>query len=613
MVAASGDLTQAIGHLLAAATYLPNDEGLRQALREYLVRLDQNRASAAVDPVGCSDHAVQNLQSAEIIDLDAMRRRTGLAEHGVSRNWVHNEQRRVEHEPEPDSIDSPLVALLAYKANGDTQMINLAPFREGEAAQPLHRDALAKAGVIDAQAPELAVLSTHRKQCQRGQDADGRYRDMTGWMMAAARRSPRRHLWAAIGVVVLMVGAVGGWAAATHVTGAVIAQGTVVVESSVRKVHHPTGGVIGEISVRDGDRVKAGDILVRLDETMIRADLATIARALDELAARKARLEAERNGADSVDFPDDLLHRAHYKEIDLILAGERTLFELRRSARMGQKAQLRQRITQLGGEMADLTAQASAKAQEIVLVQRELVGTRELWEKNLMPITKLIALEREAVRLEDERAQLTARSAQAKGNIAEIELQVIRIDRDLTSEVSKELREVDAKSGELNERRLAVEDQLKRIDIRAPQAGTVHQSIVLTVGGVVSAADPIMLIVPDANSLIVEARVASNEIDQLRLGQDAVLRFSAFNQRTTPEITGKLTRISADITTDPRTGTAYYTVRIGLGSQDIARLGDVKLLPGMPVEAFIKTGDRTVISYLAKPLQDQLVRSFRER
>ena len=217
------------------------------------------------------------------------------------------------------------------------------------------------------------------------------------------------------------------------------------------------------------------------------------------------------------------------------------------------------------------------------------------------------------MRLEGERAQLTAQSAQAKGKIAEIELQVIQIDRDLTSEVGKELREAEAKTGELIERRVAAEEQLKRIDIRAPQDGTVHQSIVHTVGGVITPADPVMLIVPNADSLVVEARVAPHEIDQLQLGQHAVLRFSAFNQRTTPEVSGTLTRISADVTNDPRTGLAYYTVRIELGTEEIARLGEVKLLPGMPVEVFMRTGDRRVLSYLVKPLQDQITRSFRER
>lgn len=436
---------------------------------------------------------------------------------------------------------------------------------------------------------------------------------MTAWLMIAARRSAWRHLWAGLAVVALMVGGVGGWAMGTDIAGAIIAQGTVVVESNVRKVQHPSGGVVGEIRARDGDRVKAGDVLVSLDATITRANVAIVTRAVDELAARKARLEAERGGAEVMVIPDELMLRQTDRTVVQLIEGEQTLFELRRSARTGQKAQLRYRVTQLEEEVSGLTAQARAKAQEIVLVQRELAGARDLWDKNLMPITKLTALEREAVRLEGERAQLMSHSAQSKGKIAETELQIIQIDRDLTSEVGKELREVDSKVGELLERRVAAEEQLRRIDIRAPQDGMVHQSLVHTIGGVISAGDTIMVIVPDADSLVIEAKVAPHEIDQIQLGHGAILRFSAFNQRTTPEITGKLVRISADLSSDQRSGITYYAVRIALEPEEVGRLGDVKLLPGMPVEAFIKTGDRRVISYLMKPLQDQMLRSFRER
>jgi len=203
--------------------------------------------------------------------------------------------------------------------------------------------------------------------------------------------------------------------------------------------------------------------------------------------------------------------------------------------------------------------------------------------------------------------------AQAKGKITETELQVIQIDQDLSSEVAKDMREVDAKYGEFVERKVAAEDQLKRIDIRAPQDGTVLESKVHTVGGVVAAGDTIMLIVPAADNLLVEAKVNPHDIDQVQVGQSAVLRFSAFNLRTTPEINGTVTRVSADTTTDQRTGQAYYTTRIAMTKSEIARLGDIKLIPGMPVEAFVQTGERTVLSYLMKPLQDQFMRAFREK
>jgi HlyD family secretion protein len=429
----------------------------------------------------------------------------------------------------------------------------------------------------------------------------------------SSRYSIHRHLLAGGLIVLLLAGGVGGWAATTQIAGALIAQGSVVVDSNVKKVQHPTGGVVGKLNVQDGDRVKAGDILVQLDDTITRANLAIVTKGLDELTARKARLEAERDGAESVTFPRMLLAHAEEAPVAIAIANERKLFELRRSARLGQKAQLRQRITQLQDEIGGLNAQQEAKAREISLIGKELDGVRELWKNNLVQITRLTALERDAARLEGERAQLIALVAQAKGKISETELQIIQIDQDLSSEVAKDMREVDAKYGEFVERKVAAEDQLKRIDIRAPQDGVVLESKVHTVGGVVSAGDAIMLIVPESDNLQVEAKINPRDIDQIQVGQSAMLRFSAFNLRTTPEINGTITRIAADTTADQRTGQTYYNTRIAMTKGEIARLGEVKLIPGMPVEAFVQTGERSVLSYLVKPLQDQFMRAFREK
>lgn len=428
-----------------------------------------------------------------------------------------------------------------------------------------------------------------------------------------ARHSIKRHVVAGVAVVIVLVGGVGGWAATTQLSGAVIAPGSIVVDTNVKKVQHPTGGVVGEVRARDGDRVRLGDIVVRLDETVTRANLAIVTKGLNELRSRKARLEAERDGAEAITFPDDLLSRESDPDVAGPVSSERKLFQLRRTARVGQKAQLRERVAQLQEEIGGLTAQQNAKAREVTLIERELEGVRELYKKNLIQLTRLTQLEREATRLEGERAQLTASVAQAKGKIAELQLQIIQIDQELSSEVAKEMRDVDAKIGEFVERKVTAEDQLRRIDIRSPQDGTVFQSNVHTVGGVVTAGDAIMLIVPEADKLTVEAKVSPQEIDQLQLGQKALLRFTTFNQRSTPEIYGTITRISADISTDQRTGLSYYTVRMGLPPEEVARLGDVKLVPGMPVESFVQTGERTVISYLVKPLFDQLTRAFREK
>jgi HlyD family secretion protein len=428
-----------------------------------------------------------------------------------------------------------------------------------------------------------------------------------------SRRSIRRHLFAGVGVVALLAGGVGGWASNTQLSGAAIAPGFVVVDSNVKKVQHLSGGIIGELYVKDGDRVKAGDVVVKLDDTVTRANLAIVKKGLDEFVGRKARLESERDGRDSIKFPEEMLARRADPEVAHVIESESKLFELRRSARRGQKAQFRERIEQLQEEIRGLAAQQGAKDQELDLIGRELVGVKDLWSKNLIQLTRLTALEREQARLQGERGQLMASGAQIKGKIAETELQIIQVDQDLSSDVAKEMREIEAKIGEFVERKVTAEDQLKRIEIRAPQDGTVFQLAVHTVGGVVAAGDTIMLIVPNADNLIVEAKINPQDIDQLQLGQKAMLRFSAFNQRTTPEIAGIVTRISADTNTDQRSGQNYYVVRVAMPPQEIARLGEVRLVPGMPVEAFIQTGERTVLSYLVKPLHDQFMRAFKEK
>jgi membrane fusion protein, type I secretion system len=429
----------------------------------------------------------------------------------------------------------------------------------------------------------------------------------------SARSSLRRHLGLGLGAAMVLVGGIGVWAGTAEIAGAVIAPGSLVVESSVKKVQHPTGGVVGELHVRDGDQVSAGTLLVRLDETVTRANLAIVLKSLDELAARQARLEAERGDDKTLIFPEELLARSSESAVSRLVAGEESLFELRRAARAGQKAQLNERILQVEEQIRGLNEQIVAKAREIDLINQELEGVRELWRKNLVPITRVTTLEREAARLHGERGALVASIAQARGKISETQLQVLQIDQDLRSEVSKELAEIRAKTSELIEKRVTAEDQLKRIDIRAPQDGRVHELNTHTVGGVINAGETIMLIVPAGDVLTVEARIAPSNIDQIRVGQSAVLRFSSFNQRTTPELNGEVSRVSPDITLDQKAGTSFYTIRVMIPDSEISRLRDHKLVPGMPVEAFIQTGDRTAISYLIKPFSDQLMRSWRER
>ncbi|MDA9424966.1 MULTISPECIES: HlyD family type I secretion periplasmic adaptor subunit [Bradyrhizobium] len=427
------------------------------------------------------------------------------------------------------------------------------------------------------------------------------------------RDSIKFHLILGLAIVLVLVVGLGGWASTVLISGALIAPGQIVVESNVKKVQHPTGGVVGEVRARDGDLVRAGDIVVRLDDTVTRANLAIVTKNLDAAQARAARLQAEQRGLDRIEFPQALLDRAGDPDVKVLLSAEAKLFDVRVNGRTGQKAQLRERITQLNEEISGLSAQEKAKDQEIALVQNELTGVRELYDKRLVQISRLTQLERDSARLNGERAQYIASRAQAKGKITETELQIIQIDKDVVSEVSKDLRETNDKIGELIERKVAAEDQLRRVDIRAPQDGMVLQSTVHTVGGVVTAGDTLMLIVPQADDLQVEAKVNPVDIDKLQIGQKTLLRLSAFNQRTTPELNGLVSRVSPDVTTDQRTGQSYYTIRVSMPAEEVARLGDVKLIPGMPVEAFVQTGDRTMLSYLMKPLRDQLMRAFREK
>ena len=427
---------------------------------------------------------------------------------------------------------------------------------------------------------------------------------------AAMRRA---LLGGAVVASILTIG-IGGWAATTDISGAVVAGGALVVESNVKKVQHPTGGVVGEVRVREGDRVKAGDILVRLDDTQTRANLAIVTKALDELAARQARDEAERDAIAQVVFPDHLLARIGEPEVARVIDGERRFFETRRAAREGQIAQLKERILQLREQIQGLEDQVDAKAREITLIGEELKGVRILWQKNLIQLTRLTALERDGARLQGERGALISNIAQTRGKITETELQIIQINQDLRSEVSKDLAEIRSRTSEYVERKIAAEDQLRRIEIRAPQDGVVHQLTAHTVGGVISGqGEPIMLIVPESDALSAEVKIAPQDIDQVSVGQSAMIRFAAFSQRTTPELIGEVTMISADVSLDQKSGATFYTIRINVSENELERLKGLRLVPGMPVETFIRTGDRTVMSYLTKPLMDQVNKAWRER
>ena len=430
-------------------------------------------------------------------------------------------------------------------------------------------------------------------------------------------RAVRRLELAGFGLIALLFGGAGVWASTTHIAGAVIAPGSIVVQSNVKKVQHPTGGVIAEIKVRDGDVVKAGQVVIRLDDTVARATVGVVRVQLDELEARLARLAAERDEADHIDFPADLVARQSEKQVAATLAGERKLFESRRTAKVGQRSQLEQRVGQSQEEIRGLEAQQAAKEKEIGFIDRELSGVTELYDKNLVALTRLMQLQRDRARLSGERGQYIADIARAKGKISETQLQIIQLDKDFSTDVLKDLRETQGKIAELTERLVAAQDQLRRVDILAPQDGVVNQLSVHTVGGVVSPGEVLMEIVPRDDNLIIEAKVEPRDIDQVAVGADAVVRVMAGEERANPDLTGRVTLVSADLTRERQATNvpekAYYTVRVSLPPAEVDRLSKLKLLPGMQAEVFIQTYARTPLEYLIKPLKDQMARTFRER
>ncbi|MFK4492883.1 HlyD family type I secretion periplasmic adaptor subunit [Bradyrhizobium yuanmingense] len=425
-------------------------------------------------------------------------------------------------------------------------------------------------------------------------------------------RDIRRATGLGIGTLAIVVSTAGVWAMTAPLASAVIAPAQVVVDSNVRRVQHPTGGVVAEISVNDGDQVQAGDMLVRLDETLPRANLALIENQLNQLGVRRARLQSEQNGRDAVVLPGEIVARRAIASIAEMIEGETTLFDRRREAISGQQSQLRERKAQIADEIRGLEAQIASKRAQIRWIETELEGVRQLYDKRLVPYARLTVLEREASRLTGEEGQLIAEIARAKGRITETELQIIQLVQDQRREVATELRDVETKLADLGERRIAAMDQLDRVVLRAPQDGLIHQKSVFTVGGVITAGEQLMLIVPK-DSLVVEARVDPQMIDRLKLGQSAKLRFSAFDAAVTPELDGTLTRIAADLTKDPQSGAAYYVARISIDASELAKLDGKALVPGMPVEAFIQNGVRTAIAYLRKPLEDQLARALRQK
>ncbi|THV12707.1 HlyD family type I secretion periplasmic adaptor subunit [Rhizobium rhizophilum] len=426
--------------------------------------------------------------------------------------------------------------------------------------------------------------------------------------MTPIARSIRNYSLLAFVTILILVMGFGGWAATVKLSGAVIGHGVVVVDGNVKKIQHRTGGIVGEILVRNGARVAVGDLLIRMDDTITRANLAIVTKQVDQLSGRRLRLVAERDGLAAMALSD----MSETEDGGSYVRAEEALFTARRETLQSQQSQLRQRIDQIGQETDGLTVRLKAKEQELSWVEQELVRVRSLSGQQLIQFNRLAELERLKAQLDGERGQLIAEIARAGTRVTETELQILQLDQDRRTEIVTELRDVDNKLAELEEQQVTAEDELKRVDIRSPQDGIVHELAVHTIGGVVAPGETVMQIVPSNDSLVVEARILPADIDQVHPGQKAVLRFSAFNQRTTPEVFAKVETVAADLVTNPQTGEAWYSIRIRIPAEEMAKLGNLTLLSGMPVEVFVKTGERTAMSYLLKPLSDQLARAMTE-
>ena len=428
----------------------------------------------------------------------------------------------------------------------------------------------------------------------------------------APDENARPYIITGLFTVVVLIGGLIAWSTTARIDGAVIAPGTVVVESNRKAVQHLEGGVIGEILVREGDEVEAGQVLIRLDKTIEQSNLTVIVDQVHELKARQARLRAEIDGSDSIAFDADLMALAETSKMNAILNGQTELFEARRATREGQRSILEQRIANFQDQIKGLKEQHAARSRQIQLVRDELKGVEKLNKKGLAPLTRVLELKRQLTQIEAQRAEHTTDIARATNSIGEVKLQLIQVDRDLRETASTELRDIQARKQGLVERQVGAEARLARIEITAPQAGTVLALKAHTVGGVVQAGETIMEIVPGDDKLVLQAQVLPQDVNKVQAGQKSRIRLSAFDQQVTPEVFGTLINISADKLEDRRRSASYYVARIAIDEVELAKLGDVELVPGMPAEIFIQTGERVAISYLLKPLLGNFERAFKD-
>ena len=411
----------------------------------------------------------------------------------------------------------------------------------------------------------------------------------------------------------LLVLGLGGWAVGTRISGAIIAPGEIVVEGNRQIVQHPTGGVIRAIHARDGDQVTEGDVLISLEGQELRSELGIVEGQWFEILARKARLSAERDGLETLEFDAELVERAGESPAVAALMGAQVQqFEARQKLHDEEVQQLEERQIQIAKQIDGLISLQSATESQIDLLSREISGQQELLSQGLTQLTRVLTPQRELAELRGTEGQVEATIAENRGRIAEIEIERVRLESELREAAIDELRDLEYREIELRERRRALIDQIDKLELRAPVSGVIYGSTADTLRGVIRAAEPVMYVVPRDTPLIVRTRVEPIHIDQVSLDQEASLRFSAFDMRTTPEVSGHVTAISADAFEDENNGVRYYRADIELDEGMREKLGELKLLPGMPVEAYIQTEERRPLNYFVKPLADYFNRAFRE-
>ncbi len=412
--------------------------------------------------------------------------------------------------------------------------------------------------------------------------------------------------------VVVMIGILGGWAYTANINGAVIAPATLVVESYSKKVQHREGGIVSRILVKDGDRVEGGQDLLLLDTTDTKSELAILEGLLDELLIKRARLEAQRDGLAELAVPKEVAGRAAEPALASIIAGQQKLLSSATESDKGKVEQLDQQVLQLAEQIDGIKAQIASQTTQSSLIAEELANLKTLQSKGLVPNSRVLSVEREAARLKGVKAELQSSHAAAESKIGEVKLRIIQIKEDRRTEALADLRETESRIAELQEKRVTSSARLSRTSIKAPITGTIYQLAVHTEGGVIGPGDTLMLIVPEGDDLVLEAKVSPNDIDQVVAGQSAQVRFPGFNARVTPEVAAEVTQVAADVTRVDANAPPFYSVRLTIPAKELQQLGNQKLKPGMLAEAFIQTEARSPLTYLVKPLWDQVTHAWRE-